>query len=110
MSEGYFVEPAGDHILVADIARETTIDGIVLPDNVREQEMLFGLVIFIGPAVSSATKVQDRVLYGPYAGKNIVVDGVQFRIVREGQIEGYIRKKTSPFVPEQSEREEGDAV
>jgi chaperonin GroES len=110
MSEGYFVEPAGDHILVADIARETTIDGIVLPDNVREQEMLFGLVIFIGPAVSSATKVQDRVLYGPYAGKNIVVDGVQFRIVREGQIEGYIRKKTSPFVPEQSEREAGDAV
>ena len=93
MSEGYFVEPAGDHILVADIARETTIDGIVLPDNVREQEMLFGLVIFIGPAVSPATKVQDRVLYGPYAGKNIVVDGVQFRIVREGQIEGYIRQK-----------------
>ena len=37
MSEGYFVEPAGDHILVADIARETTIDGIVLPDNVRDR-------------------------------------------------------------------------
>ena len=47
MSEGYFVEPAGDHILVADIARETTIDGIVLPDNVREQEMLFGLRNFV---------------------------------------------------------------
>jgi chaperonin GroES len=110
MSEGYFVEPAGDHILVADIARETTIDGIVLPDNMREQEMIFGLVIFTGPAVSPATKVQDRVLYGPYAGKNIVVDGVQFRIVREGQIEGYIRQKTSPFVPEQSDREVGDAL
>ena len=93
MSESYFVEPAGDHILVADISRETTIDGIVLPDNMREQEMIFGLVIFVGPAVSAATRVQDKVLYGPYAGKNIVVDGVQFRLVREGQIEGYIRQK-----------------
>jgi chaperonin GroES len=93
MSDSHFVEPASDRIIVADIQRETTIDGIVMPDNMREQEMIFGLVIFVGPSVSAFTKVQDTVMYGPYAGKNIVVDGVQFRIVREGQIEGYIRQK-----------------
>ena len=31
-------------------------------------------------------------LYGPYAGKTVVLEGVEFRLLREGQIEGYIRK------------------
>jgi co-chaperonin GroES (HSP10) len=86
-----FIEPAGDHILVADIDRETTIDGIVLPENQREQEMVFGLVIEKGLAVSPLVHVQDCIAYGPYAGKNVVIDGVQFRIIREGHIEFYVR-------------------
>lgn len=87
------IEPAGDHILVADIDRETTIDGIVLPENQREQEMVFGWVIEKGLAVSPLVHAQDRIAYGPYAGKNVIIDGVQFRIIREGQIEFFIRTK-----------------
>lgn len=89
-----FLEPAGDHLLVVDSPRETTIDGISMPDNMRQQEMVFGTVIFVGPAAALCTKAEDRVCYGPYAGKTVVIDGIEFRIIRQGQIEGYLRKKT----------------
>lgn len=86
-----FLEPATDHLIAVDSPRETTIDGITMPDNVRQQDMAFGTVIFVGPAAFN-TKPEDRVCYGPYAGKTVVLDGVEFRILKEGQIEAYIRK------------------
>lgn len=90
MSKNYF-EPAGDYLLVVDNPRETVIDGIAMPDNERQKEMAFGTVVFVGPLVYF-TKPEDRVCYGPYAGKTVVLEGVEFRIIREGQIEAYIRK------------------
>lgn len=90
MSKSY-LEPANDYLLVVDSIRETTIDGIAMPDNVRQQEMMFGTVVFVGPDAEK-TKPEDRVCYGPYAGKTVVLDGVEFRIIKEGQIELYIRK------------------
>ena len=88
-----FLEPAGDHLLVVDTTFEkTTIDGIEMPDNERQKEMVSGTVVFVGPDVTKCTGVQDIVLYGPYAGKHVVFNGTVFRILREGQIELYIRK------------------
>jgi co-chaperonin GroES (HSP10) len=86
------LEPAGDHVIILDVAHENTIDGIVLPDNEKQQEMQYGRVIFVGPACSQYTHVQDTVAFGPYAGKHILFEGVQFRIMKEGQIETYIRR------------------
>lgn len=85
------LEPASDHVIVADMPRETTIDGIAMPENVRQQEMIFGVVVFVGPEAKN-TKAEDRVCYGPYAGKGIVMDGLEFRLLRQGQIEAYLRK------------------
>ena len=85
------LEPASDHVIVADMPRETQIDGISMPDNVRQQEMIFGVVVFVGPEAKN-TKVEDQVCYGPYAGKGIVMDGLEFRLLRQGQIEAYLRK------------------
>lgn len=85
------LEPATDHLFVIDGLRETTIDGISLPDNIRQQEMICGTVVFVGPQ-ATCTKVQDLVLYGPYAGKTVVFNGIEFRLICEGQIESYIRK------------------
>lgn len=94
------LEPAGDHLLVADMPRDTTIEGISMPDNVRQQEMVFGTVAAVG-ALAKYTHVQDRVCYGPYAGKTVVLDGVELRLLKEGQIEAYVRAEDydpdSPF-------------
>jgi hypothetical protein len=88
-----YLEPATDHLLVVDSPREVSIDGIELPGNIRQQEMCFGTVVFAGPQVLVA-KPEDLVCYGPYAGKGVVVNGIEFRLLREGQIEAYIRKSS----------------
>lgn len=86
-----FIEPASDHVLIVDLPRETVIDDISLPDNVRQQEMVFGTVMFVGP-LATETHPEEVICYGPYAGKTIVFEGLEFRLMRQGQIEGYIRK------------------
>lgn len=87
-----FLEMAGDYVLVMDSPRDVTLDGITLPDNVRQQDMVFGLVIAVGEKMAKA-KPEDRVCYGPYAGKTVALDGIEFRILREGQIEAFVRTK-----------------
>lgn len=91
MSE--FLEPANDFVLVVDLPHTAMIDGIALPDNERQKEMLFGVVASTGPLVSIFTHPRDKVMFGPYAGKMTVIDGTEFRLLREGQIEGYIRER-----------------
>lgn len=90
MSKKYY-EPAKDYVLVIDSPRETSLDGIDMPDNERQKDMAFGVVVFVGPKAEN-TKPEDEVCYGPYAGKLVIIDGHQFRQILEGQIEGYIRK------------------
>lgn len=94
-----YLEPAGDHIIVVDVDRKQTIDGIELPDNVRQQDMVYGYVVSVGPLACTNVKPKETICYGPYAGKNVNLDGVQFRILREGQIEAWIRTKQTDQNP-----------
>ena len=87
----HYLEPANDHVLVVDMPQETTLDGIDLPPNERQKDMLLGTVIYSGP-LATETKPEDRIYYGPYAGKIIIFEGIAFRILRQGQIELYVRK------------------
>jgi co-chaperonin GroES (HSP10) len=88
----HFIEPATDHVIVAELPRTTVIDGIEMPDNEKQQEMVFGSVVYVGPD-AHRTHESDTVCYGPFAGKHVIIDGMQFRLMREGQIEMYLRKK-----------------
>lgn len=83
------LEPMGDYLLVADVPQENMIGDIELPGNQRQQEMVFGYVVAIGPDCL-ALKEQDQICYGPYAGKNVILGGMEFRLLKEGQIEGKI--------------------
>lgn len=83
------LEPMGDYLLVVDNLVETSLDGIILPDNQRQQEMCFGTVVAVGPACSQIQK-ENIILFGPYAGKHVIIEGIQFRLLREGQAEGRV--------------------
>jgi co-chaperonin GroES (HSP10) len=85
------LEPAGDYVLAVDAPQEVSIGGIDMPSNVRQQDMYVGTVVAAGPD-ATRTKIEDRVMYGPYAGKPVAFNGVEFRLLREGQIEAYIRQ------------------
>ena len=88
-----YLEPANDMVLVLDAPEDATIDGIELPGNMKQKEMMFGTVLSIGPLVTSRTAPKDQICYGPYAGKMIILDGTELRMLKEAQIEGYIRRE-----------------
>lgn len=90
MSKTY-LDPATDHVICAELAQTTIIDGIEQPDNVRQQEMMYGTVVYVGPD-ALRTHEGDHVAYGPYAGKYIIFEGFTFRLIRQGEIAMYIRK------------------
>lgn len=87
------LQPAGDMVLVQDLAQGSKIADIELPDNQRQPDMIFGVVLAIGKKVSEETVPGDSICYGPYAGKLVIIGGVESRLLREGQIEGYLRKE-----------------
>lgn len=96
------LEPASDRVLVVDDPSETIIDGIEIPGIAKEKQMLTGTVIVVGPEAKAFTHPEDKVLYGPYAGKNVVLSGVELRLLRQGQIEGYLRRVGGDdFAPEE---------
>ena len=90
-----YLEPSNDMVLLVDMPRTTTLDGITMPDNMREQEMVFGTIVAVGPLVNhNYTKPEDRVCYGPFAGKTVAIDGIEFRLMKEGQIEGHLQERS----------------
>ena len=88
------VKPLGDKILVEVLeAEEKTKGGIILPDTAKE-EKTEGKVISVGSGkLLESGKVQplevkkgDRVLFGKYAGDEIIIDGKKHKILKENEV------------------------
>jgi chaperonin GroES len=79
--------PIGDRVLVHVIDQQNILEGVLLPDSAREDAQL-GLVVAVGDSKLYAEG--DKVLFGPWAGKEIQLDGTPFRVLREGEIDGKI--------------------
>ena len=88
------VVPLNDKIVVKRLeAEEKTAGGIVLPDTAKEKPQR-GKVTAVGPGRllkngSRATlglRVGDQVLFGKYAGTEVTVNEVEFKILRENEI------------------------
>ncbi|MEX0780571.1 MAG: co-chaperone GroES [Balneolales bacterium] len=89
--------PLSDRVLVLpDTAEETTSSGIIIPDTAKEKPQR-GKVVAVGPGkVENGTKIDmsvkdgDQVLYGKYAGTELVLDGEEYLIMRESDILGVV--------------------
>ena len=88
------IKPLGDKILVQVLeAEEKTKGGIILPDTAKE-EKTEGKVISVGPGkVLESGKVQplevksgDKIIFGKYAGDEIVIDGKKHKVLKESEI------------------------
>jgi len=88
------VVPLGEKVVVKRLAAEqTTAGGIVLPDTAKEKPQQ-GRVLSVGDGrlLSSGQRVGnqvsegDRVLFGSYAGTEVVVDGEELLIMSEDEI------------------------
>ena len=88
------IVPLGANVMVKRLsADETTAGGIVLPDVAKEKPRQ-GRVLSIGDGrlLDNGSRARhqvsegDRVLFGGYAGAEVVVNGEEFLIMNESEI------------------------
>ena len=84
--------PQGDRVLVEPAAaEEKTASGIIIPDTAKEKPQK-GTIIAVGPGKKKdepmTVKVGDNVLYGKYAGTEIMIDGKEYLIMRQDDVFG----------------------
>lgn len=83
------IKPLSDRVLVEPHpAEKTTASGLIIPDSAKEKQQK-GTVIAVGNGLKDepmTVKVGDTVLYGKYAGSELVVDGIDYLIMRESDI------------------------
>jgi len=94
------LKPLDDRVVVKpEEAEEKTAGGIVLPDTAKEKPMM-GKVVAVGEGklldngnrVAVAVKKGQTVLYGKYAGNDVEIDQVEYKILRESEILGILEK------------------
>jgi len=83
------IKPLADRVLVKPIEAETTTaSGLIIPDSAKEKQQE-GTVIAIGNGTKDepmTVKVGDTVLFGKYAGTELVLEGIEYLIMREADI------------------------
>lgn len=93
------VQPLGDRVLVEPMeAEDKTESGIVIPDTAKEKQQK-GRVVAVGKGrvndegklTPLEVKIDDKVIYGRYAGTEIKIQGTEFLILKEDDILGIIK-------------------
>lgn len=92
--------PLHDRILARRVEEtETTRGGLIIPDTAKEKpqegEILAvgtGRLTEDGKVLPLDVKPGDRVLFGKYAGTEIILEGDEYLIMREDEILGILNK------------------
>ncbi|MEI6348227.1 MAG: co-chaperone GroES [Bacteroidota bacterium] len=83
------IKPLADRVVLEpSVAEEKTSGGIIIPDTAKEKPQK-GVVLAVGNGKKDepmTVKVNDKVLYGKYAGTEITVDGKNYLIMKESDI------------------------
>ena len=98
--------PLHDRVLLRRVeAEERTRGGIIIPDTAKEKP-IEGEVLAVGPGARDETskvvpldvKVGDRVLFGKWAGTEVVIDGEERIIMKESDIFGIVEGRAKAKV------------
>lgn len=83
------IKPLADRVVIKMVeAEETTKSGIVLPNSAKEKPQVAEIVA-VGPGtdeVKMEVKIGDKVLISKYAGTEVKMDGVEYTILKQGDI------------------------
>ena len=95
-TESLNLKPLDDRLVVQPSdATEKTAGGILLPDSAKQKPQQ-GKVVAVGPGKLSETgtrlplavAIGDLVLFGKYAGSDVEVSTVEYKILRESELLG----------------------
>lgn len=87
------MKPLGDRVVIKNLeAQETTKGGIILTNSAKEKPVM-AEVIAVGPGgnvdgkeITMQVEVGQKVVYSKYAGTEIKLDGVEYIILRQGDL------------------------
>jgi chaperonin GroES len=88
------LRPLDDRVVLEVLdAEEKTAGGIVLPDSAREKPQRGkvnavgeGRLLKGGKRQKPDVKKGDIVLFGKYTGSDVIIDGTEYKIMRETEI------------------------
>ncbi len=87
------MKPLSDRVVIKMVeAEETTKSGIILAGSAKEKPQI-AEVVAVGPGgnvdgkeVTMYVKTGDKVITSKYSGTEVKMDGVEYTIVRQGDI------------------------
>ena len=88
------IRPLEDRVVIKQIeAEEKTAGGIVLPDTAKEKPQRgkvtavgVGRLLKNGTRAKPNLRIGDEVIFGKYAGTEVTVDEVEYKILRESEV------------------------
>jgi chaperonin GroES len=81
--------PLGDRVAVLPLDESHKIEGFQLPDSAIDKEVKVGIVMSVGRKVEEV-KAGDRVVFGAYAGIEMLLGTEMLMEMREGEIMGVL--------------------
>ncbi len=79
------LKPLGNRVIVQPVSEEeTSKSGIILPDTVDKEKKAEGKIVAVGDGERIAKlglKIGDRVLFGKYAGEEVTIDKIEYKIL-----------------------------
>ena len=98
MAKKINIRPLHDRLIVKRLSEEEkTKGGIIIPDTAKEKpqegEVLAvgnGKVVESGKKVPLDVKVGDKILFSKYSGSEIKVEGEEYLIMREDDVQAVI--------------------
>jgi chaperonin GroES len=81
------VVPRNDRVVIIPQWEDTRLKNskIVIPDTAKKDYPAEGTVHDVGPDVTDLKK-GDQVLFAKYAGDDVEIDGIPYKIVREESV------------------------
>ena len=87
--------PRGKHILVKPDDEESRVSksGLVKPGNIEQERKSVGTVIEIGSEIEDIKK-DDKVIYGTYAGDEVQLNDVEYKLIHEEYILAFLKEQS----------------
>ncbi len=95
------IRPLRDRLIVRRVnEEETTKGGIIIPDSAKEKPQEAEVVAVgsgrlndDGKIIALEVKVGDKILFSKYSGNEIKIEGNEYLILREDDIQAIIESK-----------------
>ena len=83
-------QPLGERVLIKRVEEvNKTASGIIIPDNAKEKPSR-GEVVAVSNEVESVN-AGDIVVFGKYAGNELVIEGADYLVMEIGDIMGILK-------------------